>query len=103
MFGLGAAVTAIFGAWPIVLWGETDLNGWSRGIIWVPPNAGNDEYGWHGLQLIVGNAYVLTGLALFIALLVMAGRQIAIRHPAQSHDQTKTAESCHVPERLYRG
>jgi alpha-1,2-mannosyltransferase len=83
-FGLAAVVTAIFGAWPTVLWGETsDQNGWSRGVIWAPPNSGNDEYGWHGWQLIAGNAYVLTGLAMFIALLAMAGWQIVRRHARQ--------------------
>jgi alpha-1,2-mannosyltransferase len=70
--GLAAAVTAIFFAWPTTMWGEHwDPNGWTRGIIWAPPNANYAEYRWHGLQQIVGNAYVLTGLALFVLLVVV--------------------------------
>jgi hypothetical protein len=30
------------------------------------------EYHWHGIALILGNLYVLTGIALFVALLVLA-------------------------------
>jgi hypothetical protein len=46
--------------------------GWPLGLIWAPPCGGNREIGWHGFQLIVGNAYVLTGLALFVLLLAVA-------------------------------
>jgi len=33
-------------------------------VIWGPPHESNLEYGWRGLQLVQGNAYVLAGLAL---------------------------------------
>lgn len=72
-WGAAVLVLAVFGAWATRLWGElTDPAGWDRGIIWAPPNGDGVEARWHGLQLLVGNAYVLTGLALFIALLVTA-------------------------------
>ena len=72
---LAVAVTAVFGAWPGSFWGEpTDLGTWSRGVIWAPPNGSDLEIRWHGWQLLVGNAYVLTGLVLFLTLLVIALR-----------------------------
>jgi hypothetical protein len=42
------------------------------GIIWAPPNGANLEAGWHGWQLVVGNAYMLTGLALLMLLIATA-------------------------------
>lgn len=33
-------------------------------LIWKVPNSNNREYNWHGWQLIVGNAYIIAGLAL---------------------------------------
>jgi alpha-1,2-mannosyltransferase len=78
-----ALITALFGAWPGFLWGQpNDLGGFSMGLIWSPPNTTPGtfaslgdrpwyvEYHWHGFQLIVGNLYILTGLAV---LLVLAG------------------------------
>ncbi len=68
-----ALVLAVFGAWATSLWGElTDPAGWDRGVIWGPPNGSGHEAHWHGPQLLVGNAYVLTGLALFVVLAVAA-------------------------------
>ncbi len=66
-------VVAVFAAWPTWLWGEThDLKGWGWGLIWAPPNGGDLERSWHGIQLVVGNAYVLTGIVLLIALMAIA-------------------------------
>jgi alpha-1,2-mannosyltransferase len=78
-----ALITALFGAWPGFLWGQpNDLGGFSMGLIWSPPNTSPGtfarlgdrpwyaEYHWHGFQLIIGNLYILTGLAV---LLVMVG------------------------------
>ncbi len=71
--GLAVAVTAIFGAWPTMLWGEPlTMSGWFLGFIWFAPSAGTAEYRWHGLQLLAGNAYVLTGLALLAILVSVA-------------------------------
>jgi alpha-1,2-mannosyltransferase len=71
---VAVVVAAVFAAWPTYLWGEkTDPHGWIWGVIWAPPNTGDQERGWHGLQLIAGNAYVLVGLALFALALFIAG------------------------------
>ncbi len=85
--GLGLAIILLFGAWPGRLWGEPDdLSGFSKGLIWAPPNTNPStyyklgdrpwyaEYHWHGLQLLTGNLYILTGMALFVLLLVLAVR-----------------------------
>ncbi len=76
---------AIFGAWPGFLWGEPiDLGGFWMGLIWIPPNTNPGtferlgdrtwyfEYHWHGWQLLFGNLYVLTGLALFVLAVAVA-------------------------------
>jgi len=87
-FLAGAAlVVAVFGAWPGWLWGEPiDLGGFWMGFIWAPPNTNPGvfaqlgdrpsyvEYHWHGFQLIAGNLYVLTGMALFVLLVALAIR-----------------------------
>jgi Glycosyltransferase family 87 len=79
-WGAGVLVLAVFGAWPTRWWGEvTDPAGWDRGVIWAPPNGGGHEAGWHGLQLLAGNAYVLTGAALFIAAAGAAAVAVARR------------------------
>jgi alpha-1,2-mannosyltransferase len=45
-------------------------------LIWGPPHASNLEYGWRGLQLVQGNAYVIAGLLLLglVALYLRATR-----------------------------
>ncbi len=83
--GLAGLLAVIFGAWPGRLWGEPrDLGAFSLGFIWAPPNTNPGtyqklgdrpwyvEYHWHGLQLLAGNLYILTGLAAFAALAVAA-------------------------------
>jgi alpha-1,2-mannosyltransferase len=85
----GATVLAgLFGAWPGFLWGQPlDLGGFSEGFIWIPPNTNPGtsaqlgdrpwyvEYHWHGWQLITGNLFVLTGVAVFVLLAALALRQ----------------------------
>lgn len=81
--GLAAVLAGVFFAWPGSLWGEpNDLGGFSLGLIWAPPNTNPGtyyrlgdrpwfaEYHWHGLELLTGNLYVLTGMGL---LLLLAG------------------------------
>jgi alpha-1,2-mannosyltransferase len=83
----GVLVVALFGAWPGSLWGmPADLGGFSEGLIWAPPNTSPGtfarlgdrpayvEYHWHGFQLLVGNLYVLTGLAVLIVIAFLAAR-----------------------------
>ncbi len=65
-------IVVLFAAWPRRLWGETRASGWGWGLIWAPPSGHDYERSWHGLQLIVGNAYVLTGVVLLIALMAVA-------------------------------
>ena len=72
------AVIAWFGAWPTSLFGaKPNLGNDSLGLIWIPKNTNPvwyiwygdrswfPEYHWHGLALIIGNAYILAGLAMF--------------------------------------
>jgi len=89
--GLAAGIVAVFGAWPGGLWGEPDdLGAFSKGLIWAPPNTvpttyyrfGDRpwyvEYHWRGLDLLTGNLYVLTGMALFVILLISAARAASV-------------------------
>jgi hypothetical protein len=86
---LGAAlVVGLFGWWPLPL---GSLGGFDphaplmpRGLLLLAPNGGNYgtvEYTWRGLELILGNYYVLT-LLVFIAAtacaLVLTGRQTLV-------------------------
>ncbi len=88
-------VTGLFGAWPGFLWGQPiDLGAFSEGFIWAPPNttpgtfaklgdqASYAEYHWSGWQLIAGNLYVLTGLAIFVLIVALAVRSRVVRRPA---------------------
>jgi len=95
----GVLVAALFGAWPGSMWGQpTDLGGFSEGLIWAPPNTNPGtfekhgdqpsyvEYHWHGFQLLIGNLYVLTGMAALVVIAVLAGRLVMkrrrVRRPA---------------------
>jgi alpha-1,2-mannosyltransferase len=74
-------IVGLFAAWPTWLWGEThDPLGWTWGLIWAPPNGRGRERMWHGMQLIVGNTYVLTGIVLLIALMAVA---VALQKPRE--------------------
>jgi alpha-1,2-mannosyltransferase len=88
----GVLVTALFGAWPGSLWGQpTDLGGFSEGLIWAPPNTNPGtfgrlgdrpsyaEYHWRGFQLLVGNLYVLTGLAVLLIITFLTARLVLPR------------------------
>ena len=83
--GLAAGIVVVFGAWPGALWHQPgNTGGFFEGLIWAPPITNPEvyfalgdrpwyaEYHWHGLQLITGNLYVLTGMALFLMLLLLA-------------------------------
>jgi alpha-1,2-mannosyltransferase len=62
-----AAVTALLLAWPARLdaTGKTDptMPYLPAGVIWHVPHRGGREFHWHGLDLVVGNLYVVLGLA----------------------------------------
>jgi glycosyl transferase family 87 len=104
--GGGALITALLGAWPGSLWGQpTDLGGFSEGLIWSPPNTSPGtfarlgdrptyaEYHWHGAQLLVGNLYVLTGLAVLVVIVVMTVRIVMIRLRNASGGGTRRVSS----------
>jgi alpha-1,2-mannosyltransferase len=84
--GIGAvAIAAWFGAWPARLFtAKPNLGNDSLGLIWIQKNTNPvyyiwygdrpwfPEYHWHGLALIVGNAYILAGLVMFGVLLAIS-------------------------------
>jgi alpha-1,2-mannosyltransferase len=82
---LALAIVAWFGAWPAHLFThKTNLGNDSLGLLWIPKNTNPvwyqrygdkswfPEYHWHFLAMIVGNAFVLAGLALFGLLIVIS-------------------------------
>src|ERR1017187_3011476 len=97
------AIVAWFGAWPASLFtSAVNLGNDSLGLIWIPKNTNPyyydwygdrpwfNEYHWHGLALILGNAYVLAGLALFgmllgLALLLPSGTKEHDDEPGRNH------------------
>ncbi|HSR83034.1 MAG TPA: glycosyltransferase 87 family protein [Streptosporangiaceae bacterium] len=91
-----ALVTGLFGAWPGFLWGQPiDLGAFSEGFIWAPPNTppgtfarlgdlpSYAEYHWSGWQLVSGNLYVLTGIAVLVVIIVLAVRSRPARRRAE--------------------
>jgi alpha-1,2-mannosyltransferase len=76
------AVLAVFVDWPGEVPGDGSLV--PRGVLPLVYGPGEHPYGqlyhWHGSELILGNAYVLAGLALFGSLTVAA--LLARRSPA---------------------
>jgi len=92
LVGVAAGILIAFGAWPDALWENArNLGRFSLGFLWAPPNTnpilyvehGDQpsfvEYHWHGLWLLTGNAYILAGLAMFLAL---CGTALAVRRSA---------------------
>ena len=110
----GAALLAgLFGAWPGFLWRQPlDLGGFSEGLIWIPPNTNPGtsaqlgdrpwyaEYHWHGSQLITGNLFVLTGIAVFLLLAAVAVRQAQARHRVETARAALVASAEPVTARL---
>lgn len=89
----GAVVlTGLFAAWPGLVWGQPRSAGdFFEGLIWWPPGTTNAtflrlgdrasyaEYHWHGYQLLVGNLFVLTGMAVLLVAAGFAVRLAAAR------------------------
>jgi alpha-1,2-mannosyltransferase len=78
-WALAALILATYGAWPGFLFGHPrDAGQFSLGLIFLPPGTGMGtyekfgdlpryaEYHWHGVSLLVGNAFVLGGIGLLI-------------------------------------
>ena len=98
---LGAAlVVGLFGWWPVAIGNQ---GGYApkaqllpRGLLLLAPNRGSDgavEFNWRGLQLIVGNYYVLTLLVLIAA---TACALALTRRLRPERAQTALRARCHV-------
>jgi len=98
---LAVALLLIFAPWPGNLWSllTSGPGNFTKGLIWAGPNssvklyvADGDlpsfkEYHWAGLQNLSGNAYILTGVALLILLVVIALRsRRGVSNPARTAD-----------------
>jgi alpha-1,2-mannosyltransferase len=90
--GLASGLLAVYWSWPGTLWSlPMGPGGFTSGVIWTAPESrvsyytayGDrrwfDEYHWHGLYLLAGNAYVLAGLAVFVAGIYAAARTPEVR------------------------
>ena len=85
---VAVALAGITFCWPGGLWGvhSTGPGNFTTGLLWAAPSSpvwwfiqhGDQpwflEYHWHGLQLLAGNAYALTSLAVLVGLTAMALR-----------------------------
>ena len=84
-------IAGLFAAWPGLVWGQPRTVGdFFEGLIWWPPGTTNAtylrlgdrasyaEYHWHGFQLLVGNLYVLTGMAVLLVAAGFAIRRLAV-------------------------
>src|SRR5215469_9864803 len=79
---LAGAMFLVFAPWPGTLWSviTTGPGNFTHGLIWAAPNTpvtkyialGDQpwflEYHWHTLQILAGNAYVLSGLVFLVIL-----------------------------------
>ena len=96
LFGLVALLILPFAAWPDAIWESArNLGNLSLGLLWAQPNTnpvlfatrGDQpsyvEYHWHGFQLLWGNAYILTGVALLVIALV-TGLRLRSAGPADA-------------------
>ncbi|HEX7160567.1 MAG TPA: glycosyltransferase 87 family protein [Trebonia sp.] len=82
LWALAAGMVFFFAAWPNAIWENArTLGNFSLGFLWAQANTnpikfaqhGDQpsyvEYHWHGFQLLWGNAYILSGVALLLILL----------------------------------
>jgi alpha-1,2-mannosyltransferase len=101
---LVAALLLIFAPWPGSLWGikTTGPGNFTKGLIWIGTYTpvklfikfGDEpwfkEYHWTGREILGGNAYILTGIALLILLAVVALRSRRQLRQAEPTDPTVT-------------
>jgi alpha-1,2-mannosyltransferase len=111
--GLAAGLLVAFGAWPDAMWESArNLGRFSLGVLWAPPNTnpilyvehGDQpsfaEYHWHGLWLLTGNAYILAGMAVFLAMVacaISAGRRRAAAGPLNTAPGASSATAEEAP------
>lgn len=110
LFALAIGIIAVYGPWPDAMWQPTrNLGKFSLGFLWNPPNTNPElyavhgdqpwftEYHWHGVWLLSGNAYILGGMALLVAVAVTAYR---LRHQSAS---SRTAHRAVTPAHIVSG
>jgi alpha-1,2-mannosyltransferase len=84
---LAGCIIFAFAAWPDAIWENArNLGKFSLGFLWAQQNTnpilfskyGDQpryvEYHWHGFQLLWGNIYILSGMAMLLVLLALAYR-----------------------------
>lgn len=84
-WAVAAGIVAAFAAWPGAWFGKPLDNGdFSFGLIFLPPGTAMgtyerygdlrrfSEYHWHGLYVLLGNAWALTGIVLMALLILLA-------------------------------
>jgi alpha-1,2-mannosyltransferase len=88
-------VAVSFGAWPSLWNGGGSALPW--GLIWYAPATPDDlgaihpEYHWAGMQLLAGNLYLLTGLAMLATAAITAARHAHATEPASELAQLTSA------------
>jgi alpha-1,2-mannosyltransferase len=93
-------VGGLFAAWPGLVWGQPRYVGdFFEGLVWWPPGTTNAtflqlgdrasyaEYHWHGWELVVGNLFVLTGLAVLLLAACFAARSFVERRRDASAEE----------------
>ena len=100
---LAGGMFLVFAPWPGSLWSVYTIGAgnFTHGLIWAAPNtpvttyiADGDqawflEYHWRGLQILAGNAYVLSGLVLLVVLgftALLSSAPAAAAEPAPAAD-----------------
>jgi alpha-1,2-mannosyltransferase len=66
------ALTGVFLAYPLTANAAAPVM--PEGLIWTVPAGGNNEFHWHGAQLLAGNLYALAGIAILCAVPLAAAR-----------------------------
>ncbi|MCL2584843.1 MAG: glycosyltransferase 87 family protein [Streptosporangiales bacterium] len=107
LLSLAALMIIVYGPWPDALWEKArNLDKFSLGFLWAPPNTNPQqytlhgdqssfvEYHWHGLWLLTGNAYILGGTALTVTLVIVALR--LRRAGKSSRIAPETSEPAHT-------
>jgi alpha-1,2-mannosyltransferase len=101
---LAFGMLLIFVPWPGSLWSlkTTGPGNFTKGLIWAAPDTsvkkyikyGDQkwflEYHWRGLQVLAGNAYVLTGLVV-LAILGFTALVVSSTAPARQDDASSAA------------
>jgi hypothetical protein len=100
---VGLVTLLVFAPWPDSWWQKAhNLGNFSYGFLWSPPNTNPQlyslhgdqpwfvEYHWHGLEVLAGNAYILFGMVLMLALggIALKVRRDSISSPSVTREET---------------